>query len=207
MNPLNVIFFKRAVMLLPLLGALACVAGADTIYDVSGTFQPSSPSNPFTGPLNGGRFSGTFSATLPVASGSESIFSFNINLFNTSGTVLANLSSASGGNGTVYVETGFCGISSSGTGPCDRFIWGNSSATNILSLITPVGFTGGKTYPGFLMGLFTSSALIGGTSTTDGSFVASGSITPVPEPSTFVLLGLGALALAGFSIKRRRVSA
>ncbi len=197
--------FRRVAFLLPLFCALTCMAtSAATIYNVSGTFQPSGPSNPDTGPLNGGRFGGTFSATLPVPAVGESFASFNINLYSSSGAVLANLSSAAGDIGGATLETSDCGISSTATGPCDRFFWGSTDGNTVLQLVAVPGFTGGATYPYFFQGLFGSLALLGGPGLNQSSLVATGSITPVPEPGSFVLLGFAAFLTAGVSRKLRR---
>lgn len=205
---MNPTYSKRVVILVALLCAFACAASADTVYNVSGTFQPSSSSSRYTGLLNGGTFSGTFSATLPITSGSETISTFDINLFEPSSTTpLVTLSNTTSGDiANIDVETSNCAIGSSITGPCDLFIFANSSATDFLQLLTPTGFTGGSVYPGFNNpGTFASFAGVGGQAPAEESLVASGSIDPAAEPGSFLLLGL--VLVAGLRFERKQLLA
>lgn len=205
---MNLFLAKRGAILLAVFLAFACVASADTVYDVSGTFLPSSASNPFHGLLNGGTFNGTFSATLPITSGEDRITTFNINLVNSSGTVLVNLTPS---NAEGFLEIiGDCSLSSTEDGSCDVFDFGTASGSANLQLDTPLDFTGGQVIPGFpsnTSGVYGSWAWPeGGTADDVDSLVASGTIDPaVPESGTLVLMGMG--LLAGLWIKRKRILA
>ena len=70
---------RTAVLAMALCG-WGLAARADLVYDVTGTFGTTT----YTGPLNGGTFSGTFDATLP-ANSSESITTYSIALISASG--------------------------------------------------------------------------------------------------------------------------
>lgn len=195
----------RIALVLAVVVAFACVASADTTYVVNGTFEPSSFSISFVGPLGGGTFSGTFTATLPVASSGETISTFNINLYNSSGVLLANLSSLTLGDfGAVNPAGSGCDNGSSTPGPCHEFVFSNNAyILTVLGLLTPLGFTGGSVYPGTGSGQHSSQAVVGGFGPPFSSLVASGSIDPTPEPGTFVLLGTA--LLAGLLIERKRL--
>lgn len=204
---MNPTYSKRVVIILALLCASACAASADTVYNVSGTFQPSSTSNLYTGPLNGGTFSGTFSATLPVTSGNATISTFDISLFEPSSTTpLVTFSNTiSGDSGQITVVASNCAIGSSTAGPCDAFLFSNTSGPDYLQLLTPQGFTGGSVYPGFpVASTFPSFAGISGFAASKDSYVASGSIEPATatEPGTLLLLGLAVVAGLWFERKR-----
>lgn len=162
---------------------------ADAVYNVSGTFGTAD----FIGPLNGGTFSGTFDATLPVGSTTESITTFNIDLISASGVILADLTNVAG-SGQIQLVTN---CSNMGVA-CDVFLFGDGS--NFLQLTTPTGFTGGPV-DAFNV-VHGSFAGIGGDTTADDSIVTSGSITPTPESSTLALMGI-ALLLCGLLFRRR----
>jgi len=70
---------RTAVIAMALWG-WGLAARADLVYDVTGTFG----TTVFTGPLNGGTFSGTFDAALPTNS-SESITTYSVALISASG--------------------------------------------------------------------------------------------------------------------------
>ncbi len=88
---------RTAVLAMALWG-WGLAARADLVYDVTGTFG----TTVFTGPLNGGTFSGTFDAALPTNS-SESITTYSVALISASGLTLADLTGA-GGAGSVAPE-------------------------------------------------------------------------------------------------------
>lgn len=201
---------SRIAILVALLCVFACAASADTVYSVSGSFLASSSSNPDTGPLNGGTFSGSFSATLPLTSGNLPISTFDISLFAPSSTTpLVTFSNTTpGDSGQLTVLASNCATGPSTLGPCDAFLF-SSSAPDYLQLLTPLGFTGGSVYPGFsITAGFPSFGGVGGFRAADSSFVASGSISPVAEPGSLLLFGTGLLGvgmLAGWWSKRKRV--
>jgi hypothetical protein len=162
-------------------------ARADLVYDVTGTFG----TTVFTGPLNGGTFSGTFDAALP-ANSSESITTYSVALISASGLTLADLTGA-GGAGSVMPEP----ATNCGGVPCDVFLFSNGAT--FLELTTSAGFTGGSVNP-FNLSLPPVNSFAGfdGDTASTDSIVTSGSITPVPEPTSALVL-LSALAgLGGF---------
>ena len=76
----------RSAVLAMALWGWGLAARADLVYDVTGTFG----TTVFTGPLNGGTFSGTFDGALP-ANSSESITTYSVGLISASGLTLADL--------------------------------------------------------------------------------------------------------------------
>jgi hypothetical protein len=76
----------RALILPGCLVAFSCLASAD-VFNVNGTFGTVI----FHGPLNGGSFVGTFTATLPITTGAEPIPTYDIDLLTSSDTVLTTL--------------------------------------------------------------------------------------------------------------------
>jgi hypothetical protein len=75
----------------------------------------------------------------------------------------------------------------------------------------PIGVVVGANYlPFTLSGTFTSAVLsdVGGAQITWGGSGSAGvrveGVATVPEPSTYALLGLAGLALAGYAVRRRR---
>src|SRR5215471_2419136 len=75
----------RALILPGCLVAFNCLASAD-VFNVNGTFD-----HIYGGPLNGGSFVGTFTATLPITTGCEPIPTYDIDLLTSSDTVLTTL--------------------------------------------------------------------------------------------------------------------
>src|SRR5262252_6301339 len=69
-------------------------AWAGNVCNVSGNFGTSF----FTGPLNGGTFSGSFTAALPISSGTQSITTFDIKLYDSSANLLADLTNTTPGD-------------------------------------------------------------------------------------------------------------
>jgi hypothetical protein len=86
--------------------------------------------------------------------------------------------------------------------PCDGFFFSNGAT--FLELTTSADFAGGAVNP-FNLSLppvNSFAAFEGNTASTD-SIVTSGSITPVPEPSTWAMMLLG-FAGIGFLAYRRK---
>jgi hypothetical protein len=182
---------RTAVLAMALCG-WGLAARADLVYDVAGTFGTTT----YTGPLNGGTFSGTFDATLP-ANSSESITTYSIALISASGLTLADLTGA-GGAGSVGPES----ASNCGGVSCDVFLFPNGAT--FLELTTSAGFAGGAVNP-FNLSLPPVNSFAGfdGDTASTDSIVTSGSITSVPEPSTWAMLLLG-FAGIGFMAYRRK---
>lgn len=182
-----------AIAMLAILVSGPTGASADTVYEVSGTFGSSGPF--YAGPLNGGSFSGTFTATLPATGNSETISTFDITLLDSTGAVFGSFSSSGGDLGSTGPESS-CVTSPSTIGPCEEVLFSNSSFTDILQLVLPPGSTGGAidvTSPTGDQGLG-SFVAIGGFSSSTESLVASGSITAMPEAGSTLLLLTTALA-------------
>jgi len=180
----------------------ASLAWAGAVYNVSGNFGTTL----FTGPLNGGTFSGSFIATLPISSGVQSITTFDIKLYDSSANLLADLTNTTAGDfANVRILSTNCWNGTS-TGSCDAFLFSNAVATDFLELITPVGFVGGAVVP-FNTSLPTtyngSFGAIGGDTTSTDSIVTSGAITAVPEPSSLTLFGSGLFGIG--SLIRRKI--
>jgi len=195
---------RHSRILLTVIIAIGCVTHADTVcattvYDVSGTFFASGPSNPLTGPLNGGTFSGMFTATLPTPA-VQVFTTFDINLFDSSGALLFSLTPSNAVSG---VQQGsVCVTGPSTTGPCDVFDFETPGINNFLQLVVPRGFTGGAVIPGFNLAGVPSFAGVGGVLESNQSFVESGTITSTPEPNSLMLFGSGIVA-CGWMLRRR----
>ncbi len=193
--------FKRLVLpciTAALLLSAASAARANTVYDVSGTFGTTFGNSS----LGGGTFSGTFSASLPFTSG-ENITTFNINLFYPSGSLGVDLTNSTAG------DFAFDGVLSSNcwngatAGSCDYILFSNSSGSDYLELIVPTAFAGGAVVPTNPGSAIYSGSFVGfngGQST-----VTQGSIEPVPESGSLLLLGIG--LLAGLWLERKQIFA
>jgi PEP-CTERM motif len=196
---------NRAVILVILLLAFGCVASADTVYNVSGTFGTF---NPFSGPLNGGSFDGTFSAILPITTDGTYISEFSISQFNSSGAEIGSITSSTAGSvAVVQLEpTSVCGVGPSTSGPCDVFNFHGGPWA--LQLATPLDLTGGHVYPFFFGAGGTGSLGSFRGFLVNTSIVTSGSIEPaaaVPEPSSLLLFGL--VTLGFLCVGRNRLLA
>src|SRR5437763_11750541 len=177
---------RTAVLAMALWG-WGLAARADLVYDVTGTFG----TTVYTGPLNGGTFSGTFDVALP-ANSSESITTYSVALISASGVTLADLTGA-GGAGSVMPES----ATNCGGLPCDVFFFSNGAA--FLELTTSAGFTGGSVNP-FNLSLPPVNSFAGfdGDTASTDSIVTSGSITPVPESTSALVLLSAVAGLGGF---------
>src|SRR5215469_4344258 len=121
----------------------ASLAWAGTVYNVSGNFGTTF----FTGPLNGGTFSGSFIASLPISSGVQLITTFDVKLYDSSANLLDDLTNTTAGDfAEVQVLSANCWNGTS-AGSCDAFLFSNSASTDFLELITPIGFAGGAVVP------------------------------------------------------------
>jgi hypothetical protein len=90
----------------------------------------------------------------------------------------------------------------------ERYIWvdGGSDAPGTpvvesYTLLAPLSFTGGASDPAIWLGNGYGAAGTSGTWT--GSITLTG-IAPIPEPSTWLLMALGGIGIAGFAARRRR---
>jgi hypothetical protein len=124
---------NRAIITLGCFLAFGCIAEAD-VFNVSGDFGTTF----YTGPLDGGTFAGTFTATLPVPGGGETITTYDIVLRNSSNAILDTLT---GVGANIGIAAANCNIGSS-SGACDLFTFLGSDGS-FLQLGTPLGFTGG----------------------------------------------------------------
>ena len=192
----------RALILPGCLVAFNCLASAD-VFNVNGTFD-----DIYGGPLNGGSFVGTFTATLPITTDCEPIPTFDIDLRTSSDTVLTTLTESQPSSCITFtgafVEVPLlpCNTGSS-AGPCDLFVF-EGSDESFLELATPLNFTGGPVFPVNAIVANAHGSFAGfqaNTFATD-SAVNSGSIQPVAEPTSRPLLA--AVLLGGFWINRRR---
>jgi hypothetical protein len=202
-----------ALILPGCLVAFSWLASAD-VFNVNGTFG----TDIFRGPLNGGSFVGTFTATLPITTGFEPIPTYDIDLLTSSDTVLTTLTDITGTGDCFAIPTptgacvevtirppvgAGCNTGSSVDLTCDLFIFGGSDRS-FLTLATPLNFTGGPVFPlnTFLRGVHGSFASFQVNTRATDSAVNSGSIQPIPEPTARLLLA--AVLLGGFWINRRR---
>ena len=189
----------RFVAVFASLAALTPPASA-TVFSIQGQFGNTS----FSGPLNGGSFSGTYTVSgLPVADGSQILLnSWDVTLFSAANTALAHFTIANGCAGCNNVDGRF----SPASGNVLNF---GDTAGDFLELQFLAPFNGiGAVVPfASAIGNFSSFAGIGGNTAQLDSIVTAGSSTvAVPEPSS-ISISLLALAsfwgLAGLTARRR----
>jgi hypothetical protein len=183
--------FRRQTRSLTVLAAFAVLAlpASAAVFSIQGQFGNTS----FSGPLNGGSFSGTYTVSgLPVADGSIVLLSsWDVTLFSASNTSLAHFTIANGCAGCNNVDGRFSPASG------DILNFGDNSGDFLeLQFLAPFNGVGSVIPFGSAIGAFSSIAGIGGNTAALDSIVTSGSST-VPEPASITLLtvaGFGCLA-------------
>lgn len=149
-------------------------------YVLVGTFG----TTVYSGPLNGGSFSGTFDFTRPAAG------SFDILLLDASHVLRAELTNANA-HATFYANVGSTGYDEI------QFVSNDAPASQtILSLDFALGFTGvGSVAPFPTAFPHASFATLGGQTAATTSTVTGGFSAAVPEPATMLMMALGMPAL------------
>jgi hypothetical protein len=96
----------------------------------------------------------------------------------------------------------------SSLGAAERYLWVDGDFPNpgtpvqeSYTLLTPLTFTGGPADPAIWLGNGYGAA--GTSGTWSGSITLNG-VAPIPEPSTWLLMALGGVGIAGFAARRRR---
>jgi hypothetical protein len=174
--------------------ALPTAAGAATVtYDTSGTFATIAGSTYYSA-LSGGSFSGSFetpSGIFPLAASTyhtyENVSDFDISLYTSTGVLFATLSGATP-NSYLYITN--TTIANYGGEVLDFVVDG----TEDLQLIVPTTFTGTGSVE-----QSNSNAQYNG----NYANVAAGTISAVPEPSTWAMMILGFFGV-GFMAYRRK---
>ena len=185
----------RSVAVFAALAALAPPASA-TVFSIQGQFGNTS----FSGPLNGGSFSGTYAVSgLPVADGSGVLLSsWDVTLFSASNTALAHFTIANGCAGCNNVDGRFSPASG------DILNFGDNSGDFLeLQFLAPFNGVGSVIPFGSAIGAFSSIAGIGGNTAALDSIVTSGRST-VPEPASITLLTIAGCGCAALMSLRRR---
>jgi len=170
-------------------GLLSALPAEAALFFVSGTFG----TTVYSGPLNGGTFSGSYDFNGPVTV-TTVLNNFDIVLRNSSDVILAELT-PSNAQGALFPNL-FANM--------DVLQFGSPALdgdpVNFLSLQFADGFNGvGAVVPFSSSPNRLSFAGIGGNTAQTDSIVTSGS--SIPEPGTLALFGLG---LAGLGAVRRR---
>jgi len=188
-----------ALLLGAILSAPPAQAAPITV-DLSGSFG-----NTYSGPLNGGTFSGTFSVSgLPLTPGSYAyLSSYDVSLYNSHGQLLLTFSSSIAG------DYGYVDAREESTDKLDFLEFGSNGGLDVLSLLFAPGFTGvGTIQPSVAGSAGTNLSIVydDGFGVGNLSVVASGAAAlPVPEPSTGALFGAAFAACGAFlTLKRRR---
>lgn len=168
-------FFSKTILVA--VATLSVTASNAATYVLSGNFG----TTVYTGPLNGGSFTGTYNLT------GQTIGSYDIFLRNVAGNTMAELTNANSSSAFLknFGSSGFDAI---------QFI--NSPAQNILSLDFSSGFTGVGAVVPFPQGFpYASFGTIGGQTAQTTSTVVNGFSAAVPEPAAWVLFLIGGAAV------------
>jgi hypothetical protein len=195
----NLFAFLRQTRFVAVFAALAVLVlpASATVFSIQGQFGNTS----FSGPLNGGSFSGTYTVSgLPIADGSQVLLnSWDVTLFSAANTALAHFTIANGCAGCNNVDGRF----SPASGNVLNF---GDTAGDFLELQFLAPFNGIGSVVPFVsaIGSFSSFAGIGGNTAQLDSIVTAGSSTlAVPEPSSISLLALASfVCLAGLTARR-----
>jgi len=179
-----------------LASALVGLATAGTAQAATYTLSGKLGTTTYTGPLNGGSFSGSFDFNRP------SMGAFDILLFDASHVQRAELTLANSHATFIsnFGRSGYDAIQFVTNGP-------DANAT-ILSLDFPLGFTGVGTVVPYPNGYpFASFATLNGQTAQTTSIVASGFAAAVPEPASWALFGVGMAALLARRLRRHAANA
>jgi PEP-CTERM motif len=172
---------------------MSCRSACAVVYQISGTFQDFSGAD--YAALSGGSFTGTFVApagTFPLAPATdEYLDDFRINIFTAKGTLYTTLSSNVAGLYEYFTND----YASSYGGEQLAFI---QSGTDYLAVVVPTTFDG-------------TGAIIAGPPAAsyaevgpNYAYIATGVVSPVPEPSTWGMMIVGFLGLGLMAYRRKK---
>lgn len=185
----------KCVLLTLLALSLPLEVRASTVtYDVSGTFEQLPGSDYST--LSGGSFSGGFEApgtTFPLPSSSyDYLYDFSVNIYTSTGALFSTLSSTTPG-AYLMISTDYLNIYG---GEQITFM---VNGTDYLQLVVPTTFNGtGSIIPGDN----SSYALVGGG---NYAYLSSGTVSAVPEPSTWLMMILGFCGVGFMAYRRKQI--
>jgi hypothetical protein len=178
----------RATLPILLIAMMVSHASADINYSVSGQFGADFTGFPTTG-LAFGSFSGTFTTTLP-SSTFETFASFDVKIFNASGALVTEISSATASDSGQYIPDFMSR---------DFIQFGHADGSYGLQLDFALNFNGnGPIIP-------TDTFQFSTFGSTSNSFVTiTSGLVSVPEPLSLTLFGLGITLIAGRRVLDRR---